>query len=964
MYFRAVILLILSLVISSEALIAQYDQTRVTDELVSAIEAKNFVQGQSALEKIQAPLSDDDIIRIDASLQRFVYADNWVEFMKQLYEAVYQHPLIGSQLARCLCQTDRVKDGMALMRQIVSENETNVLLLHRASIIGYSNNQFDDAKQWIKALLEQRPGHIDALFLKGAIFSKEGNYSEARKVLLEVVRLNPNHRLVYYELGLLENLDNNPQKAEQYLRKVIQNQPFQQKAYNQLLMSLSRQQKKEELDRVRTIGAHLNSWGNTKLVRMFELYNRKNSLSPQETLELSFEYCQVDRNDLAYKLLKQLDEDGQANSQAYLLLGQIEYSQKRYEQSLESLKQIADKRMRSTEYYMKLVAGSLFALGRIEESKQIVDAAITIYPNSQSLKTLKGMISERQSAPTAEPGALEENKNQEVARKTVDEENPKTVPIASTSGDETLEEVEPGKFHFVDVSESSGLMAFEHRLGHPDKRWILDAMGSGLTVGDYDNDGDDDIYFANGRPDAMKPDDNFRNYLFRNDEGKFVDVTLEAGVGDLGYSMGAVFGDVNNDGWIDLYVGNFGRNTLYVNNRDGTFTDATEKAGVGDGGYCAALAMADFNNDGLLDIYSGNYVDFNPVRDADRRGDFYGVSVFVHPLDFDAQPDRMYFNQGDGSFKDMMDEFGLDSSTGRAMGAVAFDMENDGDLDLYITNDTTYNFIFQNNHGVFEDISYFSGGAFTANGQEHASMGMAPGDYNNDGLIDLFVTSYVNQTDLVYRNDGKGMLHDVTGIVGLLNPSFLKVTWGANWCDFNADGWLDVFTANGHIYPQVDEMDLTHTYRQGVSFYQNLGEKFIDVTEPSLPDSIRMESGRGSALLDYDQDGDMDIVVNNIDANPVLLENNTPSQNWLNVKLNGTSAQTFGVRVEARKGKNRWTRIVDGGSSYISQSTSTLHFGFGEYDEIEQLIVFWNHAEPTVIQSPTLNTKMTIDFPG
>ncbi|MDP8244306.1 MAG: FG-GAP-like repeat-containing protein [Candidatus Hinthialibacter antarcticus] len=951
------------LLISTENLWAQYNQSLVVDELVTAIESRNPQKGFQALDAIQAELIGDDLRNIDAALQKVVYNDSWMEFVKQLYNKANQHSMIGSQLSRCYCQTDRVEDGITLMKQMVAEDSNNLLLLHRACIVGYSNNQFEDANLWIARLLELEPGHIDALFLKGAVLSKEGKYDEARRILLEVVRLEPNHRLVFYELGLLENLDNKPEKAEQYLRKVIQIQPFHQKAYNQLLLSLSRQKKKDELEKVRAIGAYLNDWGKSKLVRIFELFNRQNALSPQETLEISLEYCQVGRNDLAYKHLTRLVENGNANNQILLLLGQIEYIQKRFEKSLAYLKIVSDKRMRSTEYYMKIVAGSLFALKRYEECEKIVVAALSVYPESEPLKALKKMIDEIEASPTTMAQAELKSASTEESKQVTADSGEKNKERSNHLKKGALKEVAPGKFHFVDASEQSGLMAFQHRLGHPDKRWILDAMGSGVAVGDYDNDGDDDIYFSNGRPDAVKPDSNFRNYLFRNDQGQFVDVTLEAGVGDLGYSMGAVFGDVNNDGWLDLYVGNFGRNTLYINKGDGTFHDATDSAGVGDGGYCAALTVGDFNKDGFLDIYAGNYVDFDPVRDAERRGDFYGVSVFVHPLDFDAQPDRMYFNQGDGTFKDVMGDFGLNSTNGRAMGAVAFDMENDGDLDLYVTNDTTYNFVFQNNNGFFEDVSYFSGGAFTANGQEHASMGMSPGDYDNDGFMDLFVTSYVNQTDLIYRNDGKGMLHDVTGIVGLLNPSFLKVTWGTNWCDFNADGWLDVFTANGHIYPQVDEMDLTHTYRQGVSFYQNLGKQFIDVTGPSLPSGIRMESGRGSAMLDFDNDGDMDIVVNCIDAKPVLLENKTQGKNWLNVKLLGSSAQTYGVRVVARKSDNHWTRIVDGGSSYISQSTSTLHFGFGDYQTIDELTVYWNHAAPTVIQNPTMNSLITIGFP-
>lgn len=268
------------------------DSHQVLDEIVTSIKEKDLQKTIQSLHKIEEINRETDINDIDAVLQRIVFNEAWLDILEKLYEKTKNHTLIGSQLARCYFQLNRVEEGLLLLNKIVANEPKNPELLHRACILSYSKNQFEPAKRWIDQLLEIEPKHIDALFLKGSILSKEGNYTEARKFLLEVKKLKPNHRLIYFELGLLENLDNHPDAAEQYLRKVIHQQPFYQEAYNQLLLSLSRQKKTKELEKVRLIGAYLNNWDNSKLLRIFELFHRQNFLSPKESLELSIEYCQ------------------------------------------------------------------------------------------------------------------------------------------------------------------------------------------------------------------------------------------------------------------------------------------------------------------------------------------------------------------------------------------------------------------------------------------------------------------------------------------------------------------------------------------------------------------------------------------------------------------------------------------------------------------------------------------------
>ncbi len=512
---------------------------------------------------------------------------------------------------------------------------------------------------------------------------------------------------------------------------------------------------------------------------------------------------------------------------------------------------------------------------------------------------------------------------------------------------------------FVNRTDASGLGLFRHCLGSREKRWIVDAMGSGVCVGDYDND--DDIYLVNGRPDLQRADPRWRNALFRNDGDGFVDVTENAGVGDLGFGMCALFGDVDNDGWLDLFVGNVGPNALYRNNRDGTFTDATQESGLGDDRYAASAAFADVDRDGDLDLYLGNYVDFDPVEHGNLRALYHGQEVLMGPMAFKHQRDILYTNDGAGRFTDVSGRAQINVSQSRAMGTVFFDIENDGHLDLYVTNDSTYNYVLRGRgDGTFEDLSFLSGAGFSDGGYGGASMGVSTGDFDNDGRLDLYITSYEDETDILYRNQGDGLLSDHTAVMRLLRVTRSRVTWGSGFCDFDADGFLDLYTANGHVYPQVDRLDRERGYAQGVSVYRHTGERFEDISEFAVPPEVMKRSGRGSALLDYDSDGDMDIVVNCMDASPLLLENQSPRGNWLQLVLEGLSAQTFGLRVVARSGSRRWTRIVDGGSGYLSQNSQTLHFGFGQTDRLDDITVHWPHRSAQVIPSPTLNRRIRL----
>lgn len=939
------------------------------DSILQAIYQENPAKAVESLDRNESEFTARQLGQIDAALDPILMSDTWIPLLQRLRERFPAYAPFYVRLAKAWYQSGNNEKAVQVLQDAVDRFEGNPDLIYHLSLLAYTKGQYQPVETWLRQLLSLQPGHRDGRFLLGSVLSKQGNIQEARTLLREVAADDPTHPLVCYELGLIENQLGNSRQAEEYLRLVVERQPFFAEAYNALLVALARQNKTGEIAALQSISNYLNQWQRPKLERMWYLYNHSDALSSDQAYELAFEFCKVHREDLAQSRIEQWMAEGRATPALQLLLAQIYHNKRDYAQCLRSLNQLPDSAMFDSDLLAVLKGWSLYHLGHYEESATVYEQGIERFPYSKGLRALAVALKT--------PPRGQEQSNPSLASSTDTVSKPAASepsgPVgierppdgkASTPASILSAATHPVEWRFVDATAKAGLDTFKHILGHGDKRWIVDAMGSGVAAGDYDNDGDDDLYFVNGRPSLSQEDPAWRNALFENRNGRFFDVTETAGVGDLGFGMSAVFGDIDNDGRLDLFVGNVGANALYRNQGDGTFTNITEQAGVGDTGYVAAAAFADVDRDGDLDLFVGNYVDFDPRIHGPLRDRYEGMPVFTGPLAFPAQRDILYINDGTGCFSDGSDRLRLMSEPGRAMGAVFFDLENDGDLDLYVANDSTYNFVFENNgQGHFEDISFMSGGAFTQSGVEGASMGVTPVDYNNDTLIDLFITSYENQSDRLFQSDGHQHLVDETGQAGLAGSSFMLVTWGGMAADFDSDGWIDLCTANGHIYPQVKQLGRYKKYEQGVSLYRNVGSKFVDITNQVDLTGVPARAGRGAALLDYDLDGDMDIVINCIDGPPQLLENQTPQGAWLQVKLRGTSAQTYGVRVTARHNGNTWTRIVDGGSGYLSQSSATLHFGFGNLEQIDELTVYWHHAPPQTIVGPALNRYMAVEYP-
>ncbi len=506
-----------------------------------------------------------------------------------------------------------------------------------------------------------------------------------------------------------------------------------------------------------------------------------------------------------------------------------------------------------------------------------------------------------------------------------------------------------------------------------EKRFLIESVGGGLAVIDYNNDGWMDLYVVNGGTlqNARAHKKQRRNALYRNNrDGTFTDVTLAAGVpGNGHWGKGALAADFNNDGWMDLYVTNYGPNILYLNNGDGTFRDVTARAGVGDPRWSSAAAAADYDRDGDLDLFVANYLDYdlNHLPVSGKFCSYRGIPVACGPRGLKGAGDTLYRNNGDGTFTDVSKEAGVSDPQGfYGLGAVWGDYDNDGWPDLYVANDTTPNYLYHNNRdGTFTDVAAAAGVAYSDDGREQAGMGVEFEDLDNDGWLDILVTNFSDDYNTLYRNTGKGYFRDDSFATGLAADSWRDLSWGVGFFDFNNDGWKDIFVANGHIYPQVDRRPLNITYRQQNKLYLNTRTgKLLNVSDQAGPGLQILKSSRGAAFADFNNDGQMDIAVVALDDSPLLLMNQGVSGNhWLLVKLVGTSSNRFGVgaRVTVKSNGTTQMREVKAGGSFASSNDPRAHFGLGKAAVVEELTVAWPSGKVSRLTGVQADRILTIE---
>ena len=503
----------------------------------------------------------------------------------------------------------------------------------------------------------------------------------------------------------------------------------------------------------------------------------------------------------------------------------------------------------------------------------------------------------------------------------------------------------------VDITKASGI-DFTH-LAAPEKKYIVESMSGGVIVMDYDRDGWPDLYFTNAPTVEMAlKGQRAKGALYHNNhDGTFTDVTAKAGIASPCFAMGGAVADYDNDGWPDLYVTCLGGNVLYHNNGDGTFTDVTAKAGVADGRWSAGAAFADYDGDGFVDLMVSNYVDFK-LNDLPGFGrsptcKFRGIDVQCGPRGLRGAGDSLYHNNGDGTFTDVSKAAGVDDANGYyGLGVIWSDFNNVGRPDLYVADDSTPNYFYRNmGAGKFKEIGLESGTAVSGDGSEQGSMGVAVADYNHSGRFSIFVTNFADEFNTLYRNDGNFSFTDVSYDAGVALPSLPYVKWGAAFVDLDNDGWPDLFSVNGHVYPQVDSTPSGARYREIANLLMNERDgTFCDAGDLAGPALREARVSRGLAVADLFNDGHVDLVIENLDGAPTLLRNKGVAGNhWVSFELGGTKSNRLavGARVTLTAGGMTQMDEVRSGGSYLSQNDLRVHFGLAKAAKIEKVEIRW-----------------------
>jgi len=520
---------------------------------------------------------------------------------------------------------------------------------------------------------------------------------------------------------------------------------------------------------------------------------------------------------------------------------------------------------------------------------------------------------------------------------------------------------------FREIAAEVGLK-FHHFTGATGEYFMPEIMGSGVALFDYDNDGDLDVYLIQGStfdpaqdpyhskfppPAGWKPGNRlFRNLLSETGKLQFVDVTDQAGVGHVGYGMGVAVGDYDNDGFQDLYVTNFGHNVLYHNNGDGTFTDVTTKAGVDDPRWSTGAAWVDYDRDGRLDLFVANYLDFT-VKGNRQCFASTGERDYCTPKMYRPAPARLFHNRGDGTFEDVTSVVGIGAAIAPGLGVVCADFNSDSWPDIYVANDGAPSHLWINQrNGTFKEQGVLSGTAFNPDGLPQAGMGVTAADFDGDGDEDIFKTNLANEGSNLYVNDGQGNFRDASSEFGLLLPTFPYTGFGTEWFDYDNDGRLDLFIANGAVNRIESLRGTSYPFGQSNLLFHNEGDgnRFRETTVAAGPAFALSEVSRGAAFGDLDNDGAVDIVIANNNGPVRLLLNQNRSLNhnhWLLVRLQAKQGDRFaiGAKVELRQRGRKLFRRVHTDSSYLSASDVRVHFGLGSDSKIETLIVHWPNGE-------------------
>jgi len=533
---------------------------------------------------------------------------------------------------------------------------------------------------------------------------------------------------------------------------------------------------------------------------------------------------------------------------------------------------------------------------------------------------------------------------------------------------------EPAIPQFTDITTSSGI-SFHHMSGEAsEKRYIFEAKGGGAGAFDFDNDGWMDILLVQGSTlERFRSGDNAGPSLFRNKgDGTFEDVTQKARFKrQAGWGMGVTFGDYDNDGFTDIYLTCLGPNILYRNNGDGTFTDVTERAGVGDHRWSTSAAFGDYDQDGFLDLYVCNYLEMDlnhlPAPGSGQFCSYLGVPVFCGPRGIPGAADVLYRNNGNGTFTDVSEKTGvLDRKRLPGLGVVWTDVDNDGDLDLYVANDAEPNYLFLNRgNGTFEESALIAGLALSGDARAQASMGVDVADYDNDGRMDVFSTHFASDYSTLYHNEGHLVWEDATLKAQLRKSYGLLVGWGTRFADFNNDGWKDLYHSNGDVYPFLEGGRFEERYDQpGTLFLNQKNGTFLDVSSKAGAGMQARKSGRGVAFADFDNDGDIDLIVANMNDSPLFLRNDrSDSNHWIMLKTVGRKSNRDGIgaRITVVTGKLQQIWEIKRTVGIYSASDPRAHFGLGLYGKVDLLKVRWPSGKVQEFRNVAADAHYVVD---
>jgi hypothetical protein len=522
-------------------------------------------------------------------------------------------------------------------------------------------------------------------------------------------------------------------------------------------------------------------------------------------------------------------------------------------------------------------------------------------------------------------------------------------PVSILLGSAVLFSASDTDVKLVDVAEQAGV-TLQNVAGDVTKDFIIDSVGNGAAWFDFDNDGDLDLLIVNGSTrENMRRRGDPMVALYQNDgKGHFTDITARSGLTRSGWGMGACVADYDNDGFGDVYVTAWGPNVLFHNNGKGAFTDVTRATGVGDGHWSTGCAFGDYDRDGHVDLYVANYVAFDEQR-IHRRGEgcsYMTLAVYCGPMNLPGEPDVLYRNNGNGTFTDVTKPAGIADPGSYGFGVLFADLDEDGWPDIYVANDSVPNFLFHNNHnGTFTEQGLIAGVALSANGRAQAGMGVDVADFSGDGHPDVFVTNFSHDYNTLYENSGMGFFTDVSHLAGIAQGAAPYMGWGTGFVDVDNDGLIDLVVANGHVFPDIDGRGLGTTYLQRKQLFRNLGNRrFQNITDTVGGGLLIRKSSRGAAFGDYDNDGNIDAVVINLNDRPTLLHNETPHANhWITIRLVGTRSNRDGIgaKVRVEAGGQAQTTEVRGDGSYLSHNDMRAHFGLGRADRVQALEIRW-----------------------